>query len=390
MYISIMGDISMRGQEQLTTVEQAEKILSHINPRLSHVDLRIANWENPTTKALTPIAKAGPPLHSKVENMCFLEAAKVGLAVLANNHTGDQGPDGVMETIGYLKQRGIGTVGAGKDVDDAYQPFRFEKGGETLDVFAVCEHEFGFATEDEPGTAAYEHFRLRRAIAGSSADHVLVVMHGGNEYCPIPSPMMVERCRDFVDAGASAVVVQHAHCMQGYEWYQGAPIVYSTGNFFFGFPSCGDRAKGWCWGYVPVFRFEKGQPAQMEIIPYQYDKCATEIRVFEGEKLEAILTYIEQLNRAIADRKLHQELFDGWSLHVGEMYSPGVVFREQYKQGDLIPAFYGFADVWRCEAHAEMLNRYYRILEKGWLDRTRPLVDKVLALSIVPVSLFEE
>ena len=39
--------------------------------------------------------------------------------------------------------------------------------------------------------------------------------------------------REYIDAGADAVIGGHTHCLQGMEFYKGAPIVYSVGNFWF-------------------------------------------------------------------------------------------------------------------------------------------------------------
>ena len=38
-----------------------------------------------------------------------------------------------------------------------------------------------------------------------------------------------ELYRHFIDIGAAAVIAMHTHCPQGYEIYNGAPIVYSKG-----------------------------------------------------------------------------------------------------------------------------------------------------------------
>ena len=40
--------------------------------------------------------------------------------------------------------------------------------------------------------------------------------------------------RQYIDAGADLVIGSHPHVLQGIEYYQGKPIVYSLGNFVFG------------------------------------------------------------------------------------------------------------------------------------------------------------
>ena len=39
--------------------------------------------------------------------------------------------------------------------------------------------------------------------------------------------------KEYIDAGADVVVGAHSHCVQGMEYYDGKPIVYSLGNYWF-------------------------------------------------------------------------------------------------------------------------------------------------------------
>ena len=40
--------------------------------------------------------------------------------------------------------------------------------------------------------------------------------------------------REYIDAGADLIVGCHPHVLQGFEYYQGVPIIYSLGNYVFG------------------------------------------------------------------------------------------------------------------------------------------------------------
>lgn len=70
------------------------------------------------------------------------------------------------------------------------------------------------ADQDYPGAHGLDYFALRRQIRAEagSARAVIVVQHGGNEYNPIPSPMMVEACRSYIEAASRDVVNIHTHC----------------------------------------------------------------------------------------------------------------------------------------------------------------------------------
>ena len=53
------------------------------------------------------------------------------------------------------------------------------------------------------------------------------------EHYQLPTPQQRRRLRYFIDSGVDAIVAHHTHCVSGYEYYDGKPIVYSVGNFIF-------------------------------------------------------------------------------------------------------------------------------------------------------------
>lgn len=73
--------------------------------------------------------------------------------------------------------------------------------------------------------------RIREARA--QADVVVVQLHSGVEYAPVPTSAMAAAARGAVEAGASLVIGHHPHVIQGVEWYQGVPILWSLGNVLF-------------------------------------------------------------------------------------------------------------------------------------------------------------
>ena len=59
-------------------------------------------------------------------------------------------------------------------------------------------------------------------------------MHWGIERDEKPQEYQRTLGRQLIDAGADLVIGSHPHVLQGIEYYQGKPIVYSLGNFIFG------------------------------------------------------------------------------------------------------------------------------------------------------------
>ena len=194
MKLMIAGDVCMRGQEDTMDAAVARRILASVQPCLDAGDIRIVNWENPTTglpEEGAPIPKSGAMLHSRPENIVFLKEGHFDAALMANNHTGDYGPQGTLATKRYLEEAGLMTVGAGANREEARKPLFIQRNGETVALFSTCEYEFGIADENTPGAAGFDPYQLRRDIAEARkrADYVVVIHHGGNEHNPLPSPL---------------------------------------------------------------------------------------------------------------------------------------------------------------------------------------------------------
>ena len=62
---------------------------------------------------------------------------------------------------------------------------------------------------------------------------MIVLYHGGKEYCQYPSPRLRKLCQAMVRKGADLVLCQHSHCVGTYERYEGGHILYGQGNFHY-------------------------------------------------------------------------------------------------------------------------------------------------------------
>jgi poly-gamma-glutamate synthesis protein (capsule biosynthesis protein) len=61
-------------------------------------------------------------------------------------------------------------------------------------------------------------------------DHVVLMLHWGLEYSPLPTPEQVAFARAACDRGVSVILGHHSHCIQGVEHYRGGVIAYSLAN----------------------------------------------------------------------------------------------------------------------------------------------------------------
>ena len=137
--IVLAGDICPDGIGGIGSSKNYAGVLAGVRDFIRGGDLRLVQWETPTAAKLAPIVKAGPNLNSKEETIEIITSAGFNVALLANNHTGDHGPDAVLETIEKLQKRGLKTVGAGKDLESARTPLVVSAAGKTVAIFNFAE-----------------------------------------------------------------------------------------------------------------------------------------------------------------------------------------------------------------------------------------------------------
>ena len=202
---------------------------------LCEADLNIFNLEVPLTDNDTPIDKFGHNLKSPTKTINGFKAIPYLLLGLANNHSYDQGLEGLQSTINTLTQAGIAYSGAGSNVNEAKKPYIFTKDGIRLGIYMCTENEFSSATIHRAGANPFDvldSFDHVQALK-EQCDYVVVLYHGGKEFYRYPSPMLQRYCRKFIEKGASLVVCQHSHCIGAREDYEDGTIIYGQGSFVF-------------------------------------------------------------------------------------------------------------------------------------------------------------
>lgn len=279
-----------------------DALLGDIRKITSCADISIVNLECPVVEGSErPIAKCGPNLSCGINGIDALRWAGFDCVTLANNHFFDYGEDGVESTLQTCKDKGLLSVGGGRNLSEASQVCYIKSGNATLALINCCEHEFSIATEQTGGSNPLNPISQYYAIeeAKVKADYVLVIVHGGKEHYQLPSPRMCQTYRFFVDAGADAVVNHHQHCFSGYEIYKDRPIIYGLGNFCFDNPHF--RGDKWNFGYF--VQFDTDNLSCPQLIPYRQCDEEPSVRLinyvaFEKEiiALNNIIGNHEELN----------------------------------------------------------------------------------------------
>ena len=228
--ISFAGDVMLASLKNETTASNFNAYANRYEPSyfLQNVrdlfqadDFTVVNLENVLTdRQLTEKVKDHDPAYwyrSRTANTEILTSSGVEAVSLANNHTGDYGPEGTRDTIRAVEKAGLLYGNNGKT-------FYYEKNGFRIAV--ICN---GLWNE---GQAASIVKRLQAAEAES--DFQIVFYHGGKEGVHTPEAWKVRASRRLVDAGADLVLGNHPHVLQPREIYKDREILYSLGNFCYG------------------------------------------------------------------------------------------------------------------------------------------------------------
>lgn len=388
MKIIFGADMSFNYFESFPGKEQAQSTLKEAGEIFKTADFSMVNLENifGDESIGEPIIKGGPNLISEDGFLEYVNALNPTVIGMANNHTNDFGEGAMQHTMDLLRENGYKYIGAGKNLDEAYEGAKLSKGGIDVKIIAICENEYGGATETKAGTAVFNIKRAGKAIIDAKKEGCkpIVYFHGGNEYNPFPAPSKIDLYRHFIDMGAEAVIAMHTHCPQGYEYYEGKPIVYSMGNFFF--PNDW-KAKGkketWSLGYLSELDITE-EGTKLSIHPYQFDFDKHEF--LKGDKKEKFMRYIDSLCEPINDRAQIEKYFDSWCLTRRWLLDrfEGFNYDEVIKDGNPRQAV-TFRGPLHCEAHNEVLMNHIEMAYFGRVEEAKknlPDLEKYFTLEL--------
>ncbi len=230
----LCGDCCADGRnERFLRDGNLQPVFGDLLPRFQEADLVLANLESPLTTHAQPHPKAGWNFKAHPDCAKGLHAAGIHAVGLANNHILDYGTQGLKDTQAACKEAGIVSFGTGEDREQAFTPLLWKTNGQTLGLLAIAEHEFSLVSKTQAGAAGLEPGRIALVFKRyqSQVDHWIILLHGGLEYYPYPTPKLQDTCRLLADLGASIVLCQHSHIAGCIEHYHDSLLVYGQGNF---------------------------------------------------------------------------------------------------------------------------------------------------------------
>lgn len=216
----------------------------------------------------------------------------VDIVSLANNHVLDFGQDVLSQTFDTLDQAGIDYVGAGESIERAGAWETLEAGGMKvafLSASRVIPVVGWDVRNSQPGVfTTYDPAMLVEQIekADQENDLVVVYVHWGVEKAQMPEEYQRTMARQYIDAGADLVIGSHPHVLQGIEYYNGVPVIYSLGNFMFN--DTIDRTV-----VLKVKADEKGN-LTLQLLPAA--ATASKTSELTGDPADSVLDYTESIS----------------------------------------------------------------------------------------------
>ena len=235
------GDV-MFARNMPGTISLDSSPFEGVSDVVSNVDLLLVNFENAATTTENAV-KGDFPFKCDPSYVPLLKVANNTVAALANNHALDYGVDGMHDTLKYLNESGISSVGAGDNEDAAHQPVVKNINGRKItilnymDANDFSEYDYDtipYANGSHFGYSAYDRADAQKQISeNNDSDLIVAMLHYGNEYSTSPNDDQIRISHELIDDGVDVVIGSHPHVPQGVEMYNGKPIFYSLGNFIF-------------------------------------------------------------------------------------------------------------------------------------------------------------
>ena len=237
--IYFAGDMLLdRGVRQVIDRKGVPWLFDDVHRQWTDADAVVVNLECPVTTRQSPIHKRFR-FRAEPEWLADVHRAGVTHLVMANNHTNDQGREGMTDTRNQIVAHGMVPVGYGDNQPDACGPALIHKNGHTVALFSSVPMplESWPYQPDAAGACQMSPADMAATIAAYKklhpTHHVVAILHWGAEYQTSPAAIQRQQAAQLVAAGADAIVGHHPHVVVPMAIVAGKPVYYSIGNFIF-------------------------------------------------------------------------------------------------------------------------------------------------------------
>ena len=238
--ITLTGDILLdRGVREAIDHRGPDHLFSEgVDSVLRSAQIVVGNLECPATRVKAPVFKRfifrGEP-----EWLTTLKQHGFTHLNLANNHSVDQGREGLLDTRRNVEKAGMVPIGAGRTMQEAAEPVLLDSEPRYVWLLAslrLALENYAYLPDkpcvsQEPMDSLLK--RVSRLRQSDPTAVIIVSLHWGGEHTLQPVPRQRLDAHQLIDAGADVLVCHHTHTLQTIEDYRSHKIYYSIGNFIF-------------------------------------------------------------------------------------------------------------------------------------------------------------
>lgn len=263
-----------------------------LQAEMQNADLTMVNEEFPFSTRGTQAQDKQFTFRVDPSYVKIFQEMGIDVVTVANNHALDYGTEALSDTFQTLDEAGIAYVGAGDSKERAAEAYVTELGGKTFGFLAasrvIPEVSWNIDNQQPGMLCTYDSTELCEAIrrAKENCDYVVVYVHWGIERENTPQDYQRQLGKAYIDAGADMVIGAHPHVLQGIEYYNGKPIVYSLGNYIFN-----QNIEKTMLLKVTV---SQENETTLQLIPASASGAKT--RKLEGEEAQSIYQFVEDIS----------------------------------------------------------------------------------------------
>lgn len=317
--ICFLGDISLTNSIYDSFLKNNNLISPEIIDHINSSDFIIGNYEFAIVKN-----KKSSNILSRdrfQSNPKYLEIIKDinwTFFTIANNHISDWGYENIIVTKNELKKISkFEPIGAGINKYEAIKPIILEKNNIRFGFVAISEKEINNATESSFGSAPFDKELVKETIVllKKMVDHVVVLMHWGTEFIPVPSPEQKKIAKYLSNLNVSLIVGTHPHIIQGYEKIKNTHVYYSLGNFITDLnidnkPRL-DVFQAGHYSIILKANFNKNEIISFDSKIVEINSNKLNVNFLHNGKTEKIYQWINYISNNINDKSLYfSELID--------------------------------------------------------------------------------
>jgi hypothetical protein len=260
---------------------QTRIISSGLSDLFNYADFVCANLECVLTNRGEALPGKKFMLRAEPYYLDALLKMNVSSVCLANNHILDYGPDGLDDTLKFLRIAGINYCGLKHKTNEKSTPYIFTDEITQVAILNYVEPEIidpdpetYFKYDKHPVPLKTDNV-IEDIISCSKDSAVIVVPHWGVEWSFRENERQQELAHLFIDNGACAVIGHHSHLAGTVEKYKDGIIAYSLGNLYMMLPEFSTlRAKR---RFVVELDFEKNNLKDYKLIPLSSNTDSTPV-----------------------------------------------------------------------------------------------------------------